>query len=461
MVEGHVCDGPVRVIIHDVDGTKDVAIPVAGNGLTLHERKDGPLAVSRRAEVNFPLEAFGTSWHEYINSISNGWGMQKATVQMKPHKVYDNDTVEAGDYQTVLVGYIGAVGSSGTNMGQLTIFGPYNLLTSIPVSLTLQPTLSEPYSTIQPLLDIIQEEQYIFEHIGISILGADTRPDDDSSIDIPFTSKKKQFAAGRDTMADALKWLEEQYNLRIWFEPLGLGAVQLTVDLQPEPLDIFMLTDYMDDDISPRPVTFDARKEGDIDIIENDALYEMKPFNTLKLKGEEVGRGFDSVEDIARLPTGNFPQATAKYEPLVDAAGGEMVIEETSDQDKQNVLEKNARKRLKERLDNVSGGTMTLPLSPFMSPYDRVLAHPACAARYPDSDFPEVRYEIQRTAHKVEPNSGDQGNPINRTEIAVSMSVDPTLIETESSLQTVATSKDSENEPQTIGDWLDSINLGI
>ena len=84
---------------------------------------------------------------------------------------------------------------------------------------------------------------------------------------------------------------------------------------------------------------------------------------------------------------------------------------------------------------------MTLTLSPMVRPFDRVEATPACSGV--TADVSPLTYEVQEATHRIVP--GDNNLP--QTEIEVSMTIDPSLIETRSTVRDTETGKEPSDDP--------------
>lgn len=477
-IRGHDCDAPVGVIVHNavhgenapefVNATEPARIPVVDSGITLHERKDGPTAITRRAEIEFPFEGLGESWIDYIDAFSEDGGLQKCTVKMRPHNLYQvNDNITKEEEQdlggTIFTGYIGAIGTSGENVGHLSVFGPYKLLNSIPIGTTFQ--VGGIDGSLRPILDWIRERfengQYIFGDVELNIVGLE----EDEDIDLTRSGvSNKTFSANRDTLVDAVSWVFEELGLKLWFEP-GSKDNNITLVAEPRPKDnvpgggdtpAIFGTQVQTSEVQRlmsasgrKTETFDATGDGTITIVENDALYEMKPYNGLRLDGGQL------VKEVQN----QYPEAKAWYPPLVERSGGKLFIEKNSQKVTPGAVEQQARQELKEALDSVSGGTMDLVLSPFITPYDKIIAQPGCAGNY-QTNLPELRYEVQRTAHKIKPDAHQEGNPVFLTEIAVSMSIDPSKIKSTSTVKSDSPSKGTPNEP-TNDDFINGSELTV
>lgn len=424
--EGHSCDSPVQVRI---DG---MGLPIIDDGVTVYERKDGPTSITRRAEVHFPITDGNTVWLDEIDAFRENGRMEQATIDMEAIDIDGNQT---GNWERLLHGYVGAVGARGAaNTGRLTIFGPFKLLSSIPAGVSWNERHVRPEDVMEWIVETFNEGQDIFDDVVLDLDEFPDRPiavgyDDDGE---DFLASIPNFTENRDTLADVVKTLIEKVNLHIWFEPKENGDLALRAGHQ----------------IDTAVDQFDLTEDGDVPVISNDALYEMRPFNGIKLRGQQNKR-VDLTSDLTiRIPftKGSYPEATATYGPLVERAGGEIIQNANSRANGERGLRREARSELKSQLDEISGGTMDTALAPFVHPYDTVIAKPACASVI-DADVPALTYEVERAAHTVAPTPPDSGPNIPSTELAVSMHIDPSKIDVESTIKTTQPSREGKNKP--------------
>jgi hypothetical protein len=223
-----------------------------------------------------------------------------------------------------------------------------------------------------------------------------------------------------------LSFLVQNADVRVWFQPRGETGLTLAA-------------------VTDASASFDLTPESEDPpfVIANNALYEMRPFNGLRLKGTPKGQinfGGASVQ----LPIdGDYPEAVATYEPLVERFGGELLATDTIRRTNADILEIAAESQLKERLNEVSGGTMTCTLDPRCTPYDRFAATPACSGV--SADVPPLQYEAQEVTHSITPNDND----LPKTELSVSMAIDRTKITTRSAIKDIRTT-DAPSEPDNI-----------
>jgi hypothetical protein len=245
----------------------------------------------------------------------------------------------------------------------------------------------------------------------------------------------KGFSSNRDTLATVSDWLTSRVPVKVWFGPSTDGNG---------------ITLYAAENIG---VEYDLTPESTSlpKVIENGALYEIKPHNEILLKGK-TGQDISFGETNVRVPTpyadGNYPEATATYPPLVDRYGEELVRTETSNLSGAENLEDEATARLIESLSAVTGGTITTTLAPQLRCFDRLEATPACAGVSADVD--PLTYEVQRLTHTVRPNDND----LPRTEVGVGLAVDPDKVVTESTVKDIQTGGEpTDNDPLNGLSW--------
>lgn len=465
----HDCNGPVRLLVEGPRG-KTIGIPVIDDGLTVHYRKDGPLDVSTRVEVDIPLEGLGEEWYQYIDAFSEEGGFQEAAVGLKKGKL-DGDFEDG--YYNVARGYIGGVGGAGDNVGHLTIFGPYKFLNQLAAAHTFDkgaPVLS----AVEWLINELNSRQNLIDNITLSnrtFFDAEAAEQDFSGargegIELPTEGpelkKSETFTSNRHTLADVASFIQNNTDIRLFFQPTPDGGVSLVVSQSPGTLYDATSTDTIPE-LALESIGADIPE---LTLIENNALYEMNPINTVRAKGKNTTLvsvdGVNSESGSAQPGPGGatgsggsgelgFAVVEAYYPPLVDRAGGRIATTIESKNKVLSIVEKEARNILKTKLDNVSGGTMTMPITPSIFPFDRVLARPSCASVV-STDLPMLSYEVQRVAHNIMPSGGDQNN-LSHTEIAVSMAVIPDLIKVDSKVKSATPAAGAENEPDPTPTW--------
>ncbi|WP_158294307.1 hypothetical protein, partial [Halorubrum sp. SP9] len=213
-------------------------------------------------------------------------------------------------------------------------------------------------------------------------------------------------------------------DARVWFEPDGKSGVVLRA----------VNADSQQYDLTPESA-------GTPRVIANNCLYEMRPFNALRLKGATKNLATVGPLSVESPFSSSYPEAVATYPPLVERYGGELTESDTSKTTIAGRLETEAKSQLKQALDEVSGGSMTLSLAPMVRPYDRVSATPACSGV--SADVNPLQYEVQEATHRITPSN----NNLPQTEIEVSIAIDPSQIETRSTTRDTETGGEPTDDP--------------
>lgn len=441
---GHTdCDAPLGVVVHQNNG-ESIRLPVIDDGLQLYERKVGPTSLTRRGEVTVPIEGLGSdNWLQYVNAFDSTSFFDPTALETNPNDFTPNEIGERGVQQADVIGqpidgniepvgepvplfrgYVAAVGSKdGVNRAQFRIQDPKDFLSQIEAGTSFSD------ATVTDVLKYVRnrfvKEQSVFTTVAVDRRGEVTRPatqmltlrnlaqvfvdpatlvDDPESVDTPssqlVTKREKQFSTNRDTLTDVINWLTNKVDIQVFFVPNGQRGLTLVgVSNTSSQYDL--------DEVKSPPAT-----------IKNNALYEMRPFNGLKLKGQ-TGPSIVVGDTEVKAPWGDtYTEAVATYEPLVERFGDELVKPKTTKYADKDLVEREARSQLKNALDEVSGGSMTTTLAPMCRPYDTVKATPACSGVTADVD--SLTYEIQEAVHSVVPAD----NNVPRTTLSVSMAVD-------------------------------------
>ncbi|WP_206750738.1 hypothetical protein, partial [Halorubrum sp. SP3] len=163
--------------------------------------------------------------------------------------------------------------------------------------------------------------------------------------------------------------------------------------------------------------------------------------NALRLKGATKNLATVGPLSVESPFSSSYPEAVATYPPLVERYGGELTESDTSKTTIAGRFETEAKSQLKQALDEVSGGSMTLSLAPMVRPYDRVSATPACSGV--SADVNPLQYEVQEATHRITPSN----NNLPQTEIEVSIAIDPSQIETRSTTRDTETGGEPTDDP--------------
>jgi hypothetical protein len=436
-VSGHTdCSAPLGVVVHQEDGGS-VRLPVIDDGLQLYERKIGPTSITRRAEVTVPIEGqSGHNWLQYVTAFRSDDSEESSAIQTADiigQPIGDNGQA-VGEPAVLFRGYVAAIGSSdGVNRARFRILDPMKFLSRIEAGVSFQDVT--PTDVLNYVRDRFVDEQPVFSDVSVDTDGVDNRVIRDvfkrlETVrrllnDEKIIGEVITFSANRDTLTDVLQWLMNRTETRVWFQPTGERGIALTA----------VRDDANQYDLTPSSANPPR-------VIKNNALYEMRPFNAVRLKGN-TGKRIEVGEWGVAAPFGDtYPEATATYPPLIDRFGGRLSQTGTSKTTDAARLEREAKSKLKQELDEFSGGSMVTTLAPMVRPFDRVEATPACSGVTADVDA--LTYEVQEATHSIVP--GDNNVP--RTTLSVSMAVDPSKIEVRSSVRDARTGGEpSDNDP--------------
>lgn len=258
----------------------------------------------------------------------------------------------------------------------------------------------------------------------------------------------KNFRRNHDTIKDILDWLAEKTQ-SIWhFEPVKNGVI-LTINIAPERR-IFAgnsVVEYNENKVpedqfgtplfnEPGVETSNYRYHYPVTVIENNALYELNPINTVNLRGSTPGSFFGNLSELdfagawetgplGNAPDNQFPVVKVQVPELLAAAEGVEIAPRTIESDASKLAEAEAEAItvLRRQLERVGEGEIILKGTPNIMPYDYVDAFEVCND-YIDIDGLPVRYEVETVEHiKVSTNWYI-------TKLTVSIAVNDRTIET-------------------------------
>lgn len=456
--DGHDCSAPLGVVVHQHDGPP-IRVPIIDDGLHFHERKVGPTAITRRAEVTIPIEdSGGNVWTDYINAFepppseagritgplsSTGLPVddpfptepliQTADVIGQP---INQDGSPVGDPEILFRGYTAAVGSSeGANRARFRIHDPKDFLSVVEAGVSFKKATTS--DILRYVAETFADNQPVFNNVTVDTEATSGRPivnqilDDftladaiKQSISDETIQDELTFSTNRDTLVDVLSLVTNVTDARVWFEPDGESGITLRA----------VGDDSQQYDLTPG-------SSGPPRVIANNSLYEMRPFNAVRLKGATKNLVSVGPLSVDSPFSSSYPEAVATYPPLVERYGSELIESDTSKTANVEQLKGEAKAKLKGLLDEVSGGSMTLTLSPMVRPYDRVEATPACSGI--TADVNPLRYEVQEATHRIVPSD----NNLPQTEVSVSVAIDPSQIEIQSSVKDTETGEGPTDSP--------------
>lgn len=275
------------------------------------------------------------------------------------------------------------------------------------------------------------------------------------------TSTTKSWTANHDTLLDVYDWFEKNINGKLHFEP-DLNSTILVADVEPSRRVWAQdeLVDRIVEEGPPPNLTYlpdvtDTQygAHGAVGVRTNDALYEMKPTNTLHLRGSSSQQSRarsaaeSAVETTIDAATGDFfgaanslgglfdnsesespkyPVIKVQSPSLLEAAEGVELSPEAveSDATSLDTAEKEAIQELTNLLEETSEGNIVLDGKPRIMPYDRVDAFEVCSGDVTFEPQP-VGYEVESVKHVKSASSGYE------THISVSIWANEKTIETE------------------------------
>lgn len=464
-----------------------VRIPVTKCELWMN--KDGPSDLTRTAKVEFPAEWGDDDMTRFVNGFS---GESEAYDECR---IWFRDQ-DDGVYDLAHYGYVGGVGPT-TDTGEFKfwVYDAADLMKGIQVSKSFdQPTIQQVLDFVVSGTDdsgqsVGLQDRSVFDNVRVTISGpqevaiqkADKRegafgsfvdtegsegfqPPDvgggllsgaadffDDAWDIItevgddiLGGGVRRFQLNRHNMIDVMNWFADEVGGKWHFEPTENGPLLFfdnTAELNPEAEGTegeiarrrFRATEIENDD----GAFSDLDVFDEVDQLDNDALFDIKPFNTLTLYGE-TSTPKERVEARTGHPvsgagayTESFPYVEVQYPPLLDRAGGYEYAPSAVESDK--IFLKNAEneaiKQFRKHLEEETEGEVELKGTPHILPYDYMTAVPICNDVFTNVDVSPITYEVNRVKHIRE--AGDRY----RTTCGVSLVMDESLLEVTSEMR--------------------------
>lgn len=396
-------DAPSRVIVN--------GIRVPAGDVDLYCRKEGPLDVTRYVEGEFVSPWNGVEYSEAFQTLTPDEQESPDTIQIDVR-----DRV-SGEYSTEFRGVVTGVGSSatgGSSWFQFRAQGVGMRLNEIPASESFGGNNSAEY-VLEYVTDILSskttfdvdyelapdvqlqpddsddnEESESNPAAGLPGEGQ-ANPNEDAeasySRSVSYTvSTSRTFNYGSDTLEDVVTWIAEKLNLYIWIEPREDGV---TLVAKRNPPTTQHYAHYLE--------------SGNTKIINNDALSELKPANTLVVKAP-AKKSVKAVHKFQENERGEtLVAAKARHKGLYRRAGGRELHVETnqlSDSMAKKEVENESTERLKKAIDETTSGDMQTLLRAPATPYDTIEAKPVCDGQT-DRNFNSLTYEVSRVHHKI------------------------------------------------------------
>lgn len=256
-------------------------------------------------------------------------------------------------------------------------------------------------------------------------------------------SGQKRFQLNRNNMVDLLDWFAAEVGGKWHFEPTPDGPLLFVDNTSGVGTDIgdgeITRRFFVDNELKDAPQEWDVsafknlEQFDSVDVLNNDALYDVKPFNTLHLYGEgqaNVLRNRDDWETAASPSewTTEFPYVKVTYPPLVKRAGGYEYSAPTVESDKMYLpqAEQQAVKEFRKHLSEATEGSIEIRGEPHILPFDYIRTIPTCNDTYENANAVPITYEVNSVRHV---RSAEQPYT---TELGVSLVFDESKLEIES-----------------------------
>lgn len=300
-------------------------------------------------------------------------------------------------------------------VGQITEIVRKNTMTPLEQYDVIPPQTEEELSEIITSDDITAGDDIAFalargEDGNISLpYYSQSEVDTNPGAVIPGDKSAKSFQANRHTIRDVVKWFEKKTNSKLHYEPLAEGgeidSVQLTADIVPSR------RTFVHDDVVINEGFWDAH--GIVELFDNSALYEIKPFNTVHLRGAYVEQGatdypvdipgtggIESFPSELSTPGKAYPVVKVQVPSLLSAAEGAQVSGPVVESEAKSLddAEQQARTEMRKRLEGQSEGEILSWGAPRLMPYDKLVAYEVCGDLVEYEPEP-VEYEIEEVKH--------------------------------------------------------------
>ena len=393
---------------HNPDCKTDSRVFVNGTRLPagdieLYVRKEGPVDLSRYVEGTFASPFRGEDYANAFNGVTPDKQESFDTIRVD---IKDSTTDQ---YHLAFRGVVTGVGNSSgpEHEWQFRAQGPSFFLNKISASINFDGTTTE--QILGYVRDKLQEEI----PFDVSLAANDGGEVQDERIRNPtpfiapsiqlskwvsdLRTSPKTFQANRHYLSDVINWVKNKSGSRIWLEPTDNGVAFVATQ---EPTKRRHRAHYID---NPTLDTPSAGYDHEIAVVNNNALTELKPINTLIVKGS-AKKSLASVGPFElNQPTNDFIQVKARHSELYERAGNRELhgdLEQHSDAESAKEVQNEAKSLLKEKIDEATGGDMQALLAAPVTPYDTIEALPTCNEQInPNAD--PITYEVSRVHHQI------------------------------------------------------------
>lgn len=214
----------------------------------------------------------------------------------------------------------------------------------------------------------------------------------------PTKPRTKSFTRNRNNMIDVLNYIAKLINGMWYFSPRQDGlALQLRSNTRGRNYGRTFKdqTQDVDDD------------SFSLDVIQNTALSDIKPINTVTVNGEKRSvinvLGDEVLDSIDRLSglTETYPYAKVRYEPLYNAAGQKELGPTNVHSDATDIesAKFDAYSEFIEHIEETTEGRIEIFGDPLPEPYDSIESRPACSGNAASEATP-ILYSINDVHHK-------------------------------------------------------------
>lgn len=456
------------VIVDIKEGNQWVRIPVTHTELFIN--KDGPSDITRTAKVEFPAEWGGQSISKYVNGFQAQNPQEDDAGNLYDQcRIFFRDQQDE-QWQVVHYGYVGGVGpATDTGVFKFWCYDPADLMKGIQVSKSFgEPTIAQVMSfaldgTDENNRPVGVNQRSVFEGIKPYIAGVQEvkeQKEDNRDLggepieggDIGFSigpfqlnvtdlvddifdivagtevtggilSGQKRFQINRHNMVDLMDWFAAEVGGKWHFEPTPDGPVMFfdntssrgieapdgeiarRVFVEEAIIDAADIEEQGENETSPSGFT-DKDVFAPVDTTFNDALADIKPFNTLTLFGEATTarERYNTRYGASAAPgfyTEEYPYVKLTYGPLLERAGGYEYSAPPVESDKVYLdqAQKEAIKEFRKHLAEETEGEIELKGEPHILPYDYLRTVPTCNETFQNADANPITYEVNAVKH--------------------------------------------------------------
>jgi len=214
----------------------------------------------------------------------------------------------------------------------------------------------------------------------------------------PTKPRTKSFTRNRNNMVDVLNYIAKLINGMWYFSPRQNGvALQLRSNTRGRNYGRTFKDQTQDLD----------NDSFSLDVIQNTALSDIKPINTVTVNGEKRSAidvlGDEVLDSIDRLSglTETYPYAKVRYEPLYNAAGQKELGPTNVHSDATDIesAKFDAYSEFIEHIEETTEGRIEVFGDPLPEPYDSIESRPACNGNTASEAVP-ILYSINDVHHK-------------------------------------------------------------